>query len=126
MTLNIPTTIVKASGLSAIIFWLIISSKHFEPEMLLLVLLSMIPISICCALTICLTIAPFYWSKKEGTNLKNVRGRYFPYYAITLFSLCTFAIIGSEFDVYVMAFITSAFFTALKSWSWIIEPVKTK
>lgn len=123
--MNIPLTIIKATGLSAIIFWSVIFTETFESEMFLFVLLSVIPISICCALTICLTIAPFYWSKKEDTNLKSTYDRYFPFYAIVLFSLCAYAIIGSDFDVYIMAFITSAFFTALKSWSWIIEPEKT-
>lgn len=123
--MNIPLTIIKATGFSAIIFWSIIFTKSFDSDMLLFVLLSVIPISICCALTICLTIAPFYWSKKEGTDLKTINNRYFPFYAIVLFSLCAYGIIESDFNIYPLAFITSAFFTALKSWSWIIEPEKT-
>lgn len=122
--MDIPITIIKATGLSSIIFWSIIFTEVFNTDMFLFVIVSFIPIIICCALTIWLTIAPFFWLKKAGTNLKTIRNRYFPFYSIMLFALSAFASIGSEFDIYVMAFVISAFFTALKSWSWIIESDK--
>lgn len=124
--MDIPTTIVKATGLSSIIFWSIIFTETFNPDMFLFVIVSFIPISITCALTIYLTIAPFFLFKKSSTNLKTIRKMYFPFYSITLFGLCAFVSISSEFDIYVMAFIISAFFTALKSWYWIIEYDKKK
>lgn len=122
--MNIPLTIIKATGLSMFIFWVIILSKTTNEDLSLFILLSIIPISICCALTICLTIAPFFWSKKESTSLETIYNNYFPFYAIALFGLCFFCVLGSNFDIYVLAFFTSAFVTSLKSWSWIIEPEK--
>ena len=123
--LNIPSTIIRASGLAAIIFWAIIFTKEFSSDMFVFVLLSMIPISICCSLTICLTIAPFFWSKKESTSINSIYNKYFPYYAITVFIICFYYCLASQFETYVVAFFTAAFFTLLKSWIWIIEPEKT-
>ncbi|SFZ92712.1 hypothetical protein SAMN05428642_102911 [Flaviramulus basaltis] len=124
--MNVPITIIKATGLSLIIFWTIAITEDFSLDMIPLVLLSVIPISICCSLTICLTIAPFFWSKKGKRNLETVYNSYFPFYAIALFGLCVFSTIESNFNTYGIAFNTSAFFTALKTWSWLAEPKKIK
>lgn len=124
--MNIPKTIMKATGLSTVIFWTIILTANYSLDMLLFIPLSMIPISICCAITIYFTIAPFYWLKNEFTSLKTIHNSYFPFYAMTLFGLCIFGVLKSNFDVYALAFIGSAFFTALKSWSWLTELEKTK
>jgi len=124
--MNIPKTILKATGASTVIFWAIILTGYFRVDMLVLIPLSMIPISICCAVTICLSIAPFYWSKNEYTSLQTIHNRYFPFYAIVLFGVCAFGVLLSNFDVYALAFIASAFFTTLKSWSWLTELEKTK
>ncbi|MFI1743637.1 hypothetical protein [Thalassobellus sediminis] len=120
--MNISSTIMKASGLSMLLFWTITLSKPTSVDVSLFILLSIIPISICCALTICLTIAPFFWSKKKSTTFKTIYKRYFPFYTIGLFSLCLYGIIESNFNIYALAFFASAFFTSLKSWNWLIKP----
>lgn len=122
MSLNTSTTIIKATGLSGVIFWAIIFTDYFNSEMFLFVLLSVIPVSICCSLTICLTIAPFYWLKQKHKSYKHIYKTYLPYYAIILFGLCIYLIVFSNFELFFIAFVTAAFFTTLKSWSWLIEP----
>ncbi len=120
--MNIPLTLVKATGLSAILFWAIIFTNKFNYiDTIPFVFLSLIPISICCALVICLTIAPFYWSKHEDTRYKTVYNTYFPFYAIIIFSLCLFGSIQADFDTHLTAFFASAFITTSKSWEWLAK-----
>ena len=121
MGLNILSTVIRAIGLSALIFWSIILTHSFSLNILMFILPSLIPISICCILTIWGTIAPFFISRKRIENLETIYRKYFPFYSITIFGLCFFAILTSKFDVYALAFFTSAFFTALQSWNWIVK-----
>lgn len=120
-------TLIKATGMSFIIFWSILFSEdHFYLEALPYVILSIIPVALCCVILICLTIAPFFWSKKETTSYREIYCTYFPFYTIALFGISIYALIASKFDNPVIAFTASAFLTLLKSWSWIIKPLKKK
>lgn len=124
--MNTPLTLVKATGLSFVIFWgIILTEETFRLNTLPYIILSIIPVGICCTLTICLTVLPFYWSKNEGTTFKTVYNTYFPFYAIALFGICIYTHIRSNFQIFPVAFIAAAFFTLLKSWIWIISPIKT-
>lgn len=111
-----PLIIIKASLIAACIFWMIIFIKHhFQPEFILLIPVSIIPISIACTITIVLTIQPFFLLKKTGTSNKEVFKKWFPYYAIICFSFC---LLGSLSIPEIVCFFASAFFTALQSWVW--------
>ena len=65
MSLNIPLTIIKATGLSMVTFWTIILSKTTEEDLSFFILFSIIPIGICCTVTILMTIVQFFWVKKK-------------------------------------------------------------
>jgi hypothetical protein len=122
--MNIANTICKATLLATFIFWMVIfCDNNLDRDMLLFVLLSVIPISICCALTIIFTIAPFFWINKRTTDNKTVFKKYFPYYAIVSFGLCTYGFLEAP-DI--MCFYVSAFFTSLQSWVWLATGYKNK
>lgn len=125
--MNTPSTILKATGMSFVIFWaILLTEKGFQIDMLPFMILSSVPIALCCMLTICLTVAPFFWWKSELKSLTKVFETYFSFYAITLFGICSYALITSNFRISPVAFISSAFITLLKSWSWLIQTPKTK
>ena len=109
------TIIRKATLLATCIFWLIIFPENFEIKMIPFIFLSMIPICICCAITIAATIAPFFRLKNENTNNSIIFKKYFPFYAILSFSLCFYGALQSLFAV---SFFASAFFTTMQSWVW--------
>lgn len=118
--MNISSTIMKATMLSTTIFWLVIFSEDFQEEMFPFVLISIIPISICCALTIFITIVPFF-SCINKIEITNIYKKYFPFYAIVIFCLCFYGIWESHFNVYPISFFVSAFFTCMQSWTWIVK-----
>ena len=123
--MRIPSTILKSTILATCIFWiLIIMSEGFQSYMIPLVFLSMIPISICCAITILLTIVPFFWFRSNGLSdglghrNKIIFNKYFPFYAIVTFCLCLYGIIELTFAI---SFFLSAFFTTMQSWIWLAK-----
>ncbi len=125
--MDTPLAILKATCMSFVIFWtILLTEERFIIDILPYMFLSVIPIALCCMLTICLTIAPFFWSKNENTSLKKVYNTYFPFYAIALFGICTYMLTTSNFKIFPVAFISSAFFTLLKSWHWLAQIPKTK
>ncbi|MGC6430059.1 MAG: hypothetical protein ACON5F_03360 [Jejuia sp.] len=125
--MDTPSTLLKSTALSFVIFWSIILTEIELPlDAIPYMFLSLIPIFLCCMFTICLTIAPFYWAKNEKTAFKTIYNNCFPFYAVALFGVCFLVILTSNFDTTIVAFISSAFFTLLKSWSWIIKSPKTE
>ncbi|ULC59014.1 hypothetical protein MBM09_13995 [Flaviramulus sp. BrNp1-15] len=106
---------MKSTLLATIIFWLIIFTENFESDMIPFILLSIIPISICCAITITTTIVPFFWLQNEGTSNSKIFKTYFPFYAIVSFGLCFYGALESLFTI---SFFASAFFTTMQSWVW--------
>ncbi|MDO5970910.1 hypothetical protein Q4Q35_13950 [Flavivirga aquimarina] len=122
--MNISSVIFKSTVLATCIFWIVIMSQGFQNYMIPLVFLSMIPISICCAITIFLTIVPFFWVRRgelvdefDGRN-RIIFKKYFPFYAIVSFSLCLYGIVESIFAI---SFFVSAFFTTMQSWVWLAK-----
>lgn len=115
--MNIAGTIGKATLLATCIFWLLIFSEDFDINVIPFILLSLFPISICCALVIVFTIVPFYWfyNKKSDGN-KIVFQWFFPFYSIASFSLCFYGFCKSPEAI---PFFASAFFTSLQSWVWL-------
>ncbi|MCF7560438.1 hypothetical protein L3X39_07295 [Sabulilitoribacter multivorans] len=110
-----PLIILKASIMATCIFWTILFSRNFESEMVPFIIVSFIPISICCGLTIMLTIYPFFKLKKDVESSMNIFKKYFPFYAIFSFGLCLY---GSITIPDIICFFASAFFTTMQTWVW--------
>ncbi|OEJ98997.1 hypothetical protein A8C32_07390 [Flavivirga aquatica] len=94
--------------------------------MFYLILLSIIPISLCCTIVILSTIAPFFWFKKNSRTNKDIFKKYFPFYAIVSFGLCSYGIYESKFGAYLISFFASAFFTTLQTWVLLVNHNKQK
>jgi hypothetical protein len=119
---NLGVAILKATLMTTIIFWLFVFYDDFDLGMIPYILLSIIPISIICSLTILFTIMPFFWFLKNNTSKKIIFEKYFPFYSIMIFLLFLYAIVISRFQEYVIAFFMSAFFILIQSWIWLCKP----
>lgn len=120
--MNLPSNLAKSCLLASVIFWIIIGSESVDTTAFLFVFLSMIPIVLVVSFTIIITICPFFWVSRSGAfNHQTVFKTYFPYYAIVAFGICTFGIIVSDFDIYMIAFFTSAFITTSQCWIWFAK-----
>ncbi|WP_299224863.1 hypothetical protein [uncultured Psychroserpens sp.] len=120
--MNIPENLSKSCLLAALIFWLIIGSDDFESDMIPFIFLSLIPIFVCVMIVILGTICPIFWIASSTTfNNKQIFKTYFPYYTILTFTICLFGIIISNFDIYMIAFFTSAYITTNQSWVWFTK-----
>lgn len=116
--MNIGNTLIKATGLATSIFWLILLPEYPTVSIIISILLSLIPIFICCLLTIVFTVFPFFWFFEDTLGKKQVFKTYFPYYVILIFSICLFAINLFNYELFAIAFFASAFFTLLQTWVW--------
>lgn len=116
--MKIGNTSLKATGLSALLFWLIILADTPDILSIPVILFSMIPIFLCCLLTIVFSVFPFYWFLEGKLSPKQIFNIYFPYYSIICFIICAFCICLFNFDTVAIAFFSSAFFTLLQAWVW--------
>ena len=124
---NIPSTTLKSTGFATILFWLLIStSERMGNDVFLLILISTIPIIIICLLAITFTTMPFYWLEKNKLNSNQIFNKYFPYYSIMLFGICSYFIVISNFESFVVSFFITAFFTASQTWIWIFKLKKNE
>lgn len=123
--MNIPSNLAKSCLLATSVFWIVIISEDFEANMLPFVFLSLIPIFLCVTIVIMLTICPFFWWKNQANfNNRQVFKTYFPYHAIMAFVICVLGIMASDFDIYLIAFFSSAFITINQSWLWFAKEEK--
>ena len=117
--MNIPNNLAKSFLLATVIFWTIISYQQSINDILLYIFVSFIPIFICVAIVILGSICPIFWlTEHKNFDKQQVFRTYFPYYAITVFFISVLGIISSNFDMFVIAFFTSVFFTTSQSWVW--------
>lgn len=112
-------SILKSILLSAIIFWLVIFSEAFEASMLFWVFISLVPITVCCSLTVLFTISPWF-ALQPKLRPQEIYKKYFPYYAIFSFALCFYCLWKTKFDLYTISFFSSAYFTSLQIWNWLV------
>ena len=125
--MNVPGNLAKSCILASAIFWIIIGSHDWDNHMALVVFLSFIPIFLVVTVVIIGSICPIFWiSERENFNKQQIFRTYFPYYAISMFGICAFGIIVSNFDIYLMAFFTSAFITTCQSWVWFAKEKELK
>lgn len=114
----------KSTLLATFIFWIIILTERVDTVTLALAFISIIPIFICCVVTITFTIYPFFWwFETEDFDKKSVFRNYFPFYCIIFFGLCSYCILGSNFEIYTIAFCTASFITTIQSWIWFTKDV---
>ena len=118
---NLSSTLLKAICLATGLFWILIISEDFN-QISLLILISIIPITIVCSITIIVTITPFFWLAKENVSNHEIFKKYFPYYSIITLGISTHFVILSNFESYVCAFFITAFITLMQSWIWICKP----
>jgi len=116
--MKIGNTAIKATGLAASIFWFILLPEYQTVSIVIFMLLSLIPIFICCLFTIVFTVFPFFWFLEDSLDKKQIFKIYFPYYAILVFSISSFSIHIFNYQLFAIAFFTSAFFTLLQTWVW--------
>ncbi len=124
--MNILNNLAKSTALAAIIFWsIIIAVEDINLTAFPFIVISLIPICICCTVMILGTIYPVFWitSNKKITNQK-VFKLYFPYYAILLFFICLYGIILSCYEVLVVSFFISTYITSCQSWIWFSKEKK--
>ena len=121
---NLASTVFKAITLATVVFWLFILSEESHYNITIFIFFSIIPISIVVFFSITVTIMPFFWGKNEKISKQNVFYKYFPYYSIIVFSICSFCVIISNFDFYVSSFCITAFITLMQSWIWLCKPKK--
>ncbi|MDT0559207.1 hypothetical protein RM697_11130 [Ichthyenterobacterium sp. W332] len=120
--MNLPSNLSKSMLLAASIFWSVIIADEFDPDMIPYIFLSLIPIFMVSALVITLTICSVFWLReKDNTSKIKVFYTYFPYYAIVSFGFCFYFMASSNFDVFVVAFFSSAFITTSQSWVWFAK-----
>lgn len=116
---NLSSTLLKATCLATILFWILITPEDFNQ---LWFIISIIPIAIVCSLTILATITPFFWLAKENVTDYEVFKKCFPYYSITAFGISIYFMIDTNFENFICAFFITAFVTLMQSWIWICTP----
>ena len=117
--MHIGTNIGKSFLLATGLFWGLNLELFIADNLLAFAVFSIIPIFIITALTIVFTIAPFFWLGLNKTNnYKKVYSVFFPFYAITAFTLLMILVVSSNFLMPIIAFSVSAFITTSTSWLW--------
>ena len=117
---NLTSILLKATILATLLFWILIFSENSinESFIIVVIILSIIPISIVCSFVILITIMPFYWLEQNKLNEKEIFKKYFPYYSIITFCICSYFIISTNLESFICAFIITAFFTLMQTWVW--------
>jgi len=112
-------TSLKATLLATIILWSLAGVlEGASTGAIPFIFLSIIPIFIVCFFAILFTVTPFESFNKKKTGNKAIFKKYFPYYSLLTFTICSYAIITSVFDSLAIVFFTTVFFTAIQSWVW--------
>jgi hypothetical protein len=120
--MNLPSNLGKSTLLASAVFWGILGSKVLQITFMPFVLLSFIPIFICVASSVIVSICPIFWlTERESFNKKRIFKAYFPYYAIVVFGICVLAIIDNSFSILAIAFFSSAFISTCQSWVWFAK-----
>lgn len=122
--MNTLKNICNSTLLATTVFWMILGSDQFNLDDISFVLLSMIPIFICCAVTISFTICPlFSWFVSEHFDRKQVFKTFFPVYNIVVFEICVALIVACRFENFSIAFSAAAFVSTSQSWIWMTKDI---
>jgi len=120
--MNIPNNLLKSTLLATLIFWTINFTEEMDINYVPIVILSIIPIFICCAITITLTICPIFWLlENEKMSKKRIFKTCFPIYSIIAFSLCAKSIYTIQSEIFFISFLITAYITTAQSWVWFAK-----
>lgn len=120
--MNLPSNLSKSCLLAAVIFWIIIATEEVDIGLTPFMFLSLIPIFFVVTIVVIGSICSIFWLRKSETfGNKAIFKTFYPYYAIIAFGICSFGIIASDFDIYIIAFFTSAFITTSQCWVWFAK-----
>lgn len=120
--MKVPSNIGRSTLLATAFFWTMNLCYEFHPEMIPFMILSIVPIAICCTLTILVTICPFFFffTNTDTTNRQTFE-TYFPYYSIVMCCLCMYGVISSGFNAIIINFFVTAYLTTCQSWLWFAK-----
>ena len=123
--MNTLKNICNSTLVATTVFWIILGSDRFNLDDIPFVLLSMIPIFICCAITISFTICPlFSWFESINFDRKQVFKKFFPVYSIISFGICAGLIVVCSFENFSIAFSAAAFVSTSQSWIWMAKNIE--
>jgi hypothetical protein len=116
------STSLKSTALATTLIWVLnIRGNYFTFEIVPFVLLSIIPIWIVCYISILITIVPFSVYEEGKITNKQLFKKYFPYYSICVFFGCVAICINSNFEIFVIIFFATVFFTTIITWVWFFK-----
>jgi hypothetical protein len=122
---DVISTLIRSTGIALVLFWtLIASSENIWNDGFQFVFISILPIFIICAFAYTITILPFILIERGKSTKRELFKKYFPYYSIIVFIICSFYIIISDFRNIEVSFFTTAFFTSAFTWVWLFKPQK--
>lgn len=75
-------------------------------------------------LMIVVTIVPFDILKNKSFTNKAIFNTYFPFYAISFFTICSLLIINFNLDEFYIMVFSIAYLTAMPTWIWFFKPSK--
>ncbi len=120
--MHVVSNLAKSCLLATVIFWIIAGTDYMDMDMILVIFLSFIPIFFIATIVILGSIYVIFWLRvNENFSKRQVYKTFYPYYAIIAFGIAVFGIISSGFDIYIIAFFTSAFITTSQSWIWFAK-----
>lgn len=120
--MNILSNIGKSAILATCIFWVIILTNDFDWDFVPFIFLSVIPIYICCSLTILITICPIFWFiENNDFSKQRIFKTYFPIYTILIFGFCAYGIYKSSSEIFILSFYISVYITTAQSWVWFAK-----
>lgn len=124
---NLAVTLLKTTLTACTIFWsILLAEDNLLNKPLMLIVFSIFPIMILSSGIIMISIYPFtVFDDKEFTK-RDMFNKYFPYYTLIMFAICVLLIIKFNFDVFAIAFFSSAFFTLMFAWVWMFKPKHKK
>lgn len=117
--MNFIDNTAKSALLATIIFWFFNLNQLTLTSAFFFIGISLLPIFLCCLITISASIYPiFIMGGKTKLARKKTFKRYFPYYAMVLFSVSAILLTATKFDPFLLSVLTSAFITTSQSWLW--------
>ncbi len=124
---NVPITLLKSTLTAGTIFWFILLQEEnllYRP--LMLIVFSIFPIIVLSSSIIMISIYPFTVINNNTFTKRDSFKKYFPYYTLVTFVICLFSTIAFQFDVFAIAFFSSAFITLMFAWVWMFKPKKNE
>lgn len=118
---SVFNTSLKSTALATFLIWFLTIGKWNFFDAIPFIVLSIIPIWLVCYLSILTTIVPFYQFEKNRFTNQQIFNKYFPYYTIVCFGICTTFLFFTYYNITSVYFFTTVFLTASMSWIWLFK-----